>query len=177
MSAVESAVVLFPRFTTLAGATTFLTPPLDVSRFGGAQLQFWWASYSGTVTGYLDESLDGVEWPVDATTEIVMTGAGSPKFLSVGFRLRWFRMRIVTQSSWIMLWCEGILRAGGGGSQAWARPGAAGSAPAGAGTSFGRAMSAEAAGLPVHGRSVSSDADQNIQSPDQKALQKALGGG
>lgn len=41
MLAIDSTFVLLPRFTTLAGATTFRTLPMAVSAFGGAQFQAW----------------------------------------------------------------------------------------------------------------------------------------
>jgi hypothetical protein len=122
MSAVESTVVFFPRWTTLAGEFEAATPPLETSQFGGLQLQFVLAGAVGG-TGlpvlYLDESLDGVFWPADATTSYELGGA---RFFSVGFRLRWFRLRLLTKAQFTTVWGEGVLRAGGGGTREWQRP-------------------------------------------------------
>ena len=129
MSAVESMVVFFPRFTTLIGAgTIFATPALDVSRFGGAQIEVWCGTPQTVEFSpgprpriYLEESLDGLGWPADASSSYELA-TDSSRFFSIGFRLRWFRVRFEPRSEVISMWCEGIMRAGGTGSREWLRP-------------------------------------------------------
>ncbi len=41
MSAVDSSYVIVPRFTSLAGATSFTSLAQDTSAYGGAQFQVW----------------------------------------------------------------------------------------------------------------------------------------
>lgn len=127
MSAVESSVVFFPRFSTLAGATSFATLPLDVSRFGGVQLQVWrgeleFGGMEPDLKVHLEESLDGVLWPAESSKAFSLnsTQPNSTRFFSVGFRLRWFRVRFeLIDSELVTLYAEGILRAGGSGARAW----------------------------------------------------------
>ena len=120
--------VLFPRFTTLAGNYVFASPALDVGRFGGMQLRVWWSERLGTLgstptTVHFDESLDGVDWPTDASTSFqILGGTYDSKFFSIGFRMRWFRMRIDTQCEYLTLWAEGVLRAGSMGAKEWVLP-------------------------------------------------------
>lgn len=118
MPAAESAIVLLPRFTTLAGES-LVTEPLDVSQFASAQFQVWCgarisdavAEDSVALTVFLEESLDCQAWTL---------GAGAPKgtpirwtkrkLFSYAFRLRWFRLRIEPTYGIVTCWAEGILR-------------------------------------------------------------------
>ncbi len=131
MAAVESSLVLLPRPTTLVGATSFTTLPLDVSGFGSVQLQLWRGPTRGagspTIKFYFEESLDTETWalgpstpvgydPADETTGGDPTLA-KPQLFSYAFRLRWFRLRIETTGTAPIFtcWAEGLLRDGGGG--------------------------------------------------------------
>lgn len=115
----ESAIVLLPRFTTLVGATTFTTAPLDVSSYGSLQVQVWRGAMRGTsptFTMYLEESLDCEQWVVGpAAPTAYVVGASppaEPKFFSYAFRLRWFRVRVVLGGTdpVATCWAEGLLR-------------------------------------------------------------------
>jgi hypothetical protein len=124
--AAESTIVLLPRFTTLVGAGTYLTAPLDVSRFGSAQFQVWrgfftYADESPLLpkfTIYFEESLDGLYWvqgPSAAKPWVIE--ADKTKLFSYGFRLRWFRLRVAItrespgpQNVILTCWAEGLLR-------------------------------------------------------------------
>jgi len=122
MSSVDATIVFFPRFTTLAGAATFTTAPLDVSRFDGAQFQVWLGDMDGVspvATLYFEESLDAQTWVLGPQTpEGFVLDEGLAKFFSYGFRLRWFRVRLVLTGSEVIAtcWAEGLLRGGGGGA-------------------------------------------------------------
>lgn len=114
MPAAESTIVFLPRFTTLL-AGTHTTQPLDVSQFASAQFQFWrgadFAAPTSAVTVYLEESLDCVAWTLGASSpKSVVVAAEKSKFFSYGFRLRWFRLRVVVDPAMVTCWSEGILR-------------------------------------------------------------------
>jgi hypothetical protein len=123
MPTVDAGVVFLPRLTTLVGATTFSTAPLDVSQQGGAQFQVWrgpirLASGSGTLTLFLEESLDCQAWGLGpATPQGITIPESATQFFSYDFRLRWFRLRFVLAGTAPMVscWAEGILRGGEGG--------------------------------------------------------------
>lgn len=133
MSEVDAAIVFLPRFTTLAGASSFTTLPLDVSRFASAQFQLWRGPIRGNppqashpFLAYLEESLDAENWVLGPSTPTGFDPADDdltltrPKLFSYGFRLRWFRIRIELSSTnpIVTCWAEGLLRDGGGGG-AW----------------------------------------------------------
>ena len=131
MASVESFVVFFPRHTTLAGPTSFGAPALDVSRFGGAQILAWHGELvplasERWVKIHLEESLDGIVWPTNARTTYLLT-PNTEKFFSIGFRLRWFRVRLELGPAgagdiMATCWVEGIMRAGGAGPREWGTP-------------------------------------------------------
>lgn len=130
MAEVDAAIVFLPRFTTLAGATTFTTQPMDVSSYGGVQFQLWRGPFrtkSATppakFTTYLEESLDTETWVLGPSAPGPhVVGQGEIKFFSYDFRLRWFRLRIVVEGDEpiVSCWAEGLLRSGGGG--VWPMP-------------------------------------------------------
>lgn len=136
MSNVDAAIVFLPRFTTLVGASSFTTLPLDVSRFGSAQFQLWRGPLRGgptpapTFLAYLEESLDAENWVLGPSTPTGYDPAtddptlARPKLFSYGFRLRWFRIRIELAGAnpVVTCWAEGLLRDGGGGG-AWVQSG------------------------------------------------------
>jgi hypothetical protein len=123
MPAVDSSFVILPRFTTLVGAASFTTLPMDVSSYGGAQFQVWrgpirTASGTGTFTVYIEESLDTEEWVLGPeTSQSFVIDASDRKFFAYDFRLRWFRLRIELGglAPIVTCWAEGLLRGGGGG--------------------------------------------------------------
>lgn len=126
MSGAESTITFFPKYTTLVANTDLVTTsvdfsslPLDVSRFGAAQMQVHRGALLNDIEPnskycevFLEESLDAQEW---------MLGPSTPKpiplyqdkvlYLSYSFRLRWFRMRVrITDARMTTLWAEGLLR-------------------------------------------------------------------
>jgi hypothetical protein len=136
MSNVDAAIVFLPRFTTLVGASSFTSLPLDTSRFGAAQFQLWRGPLRGTnptFLAYLEESLDAEHWVLGPSTPTGYDPATDdptlvrPKLFSYGFRLRWFRIRVELGglNPVVTCWAEGLLRDGGGGG-AWIAAAAAG---------------------------------------------------
>jgi hypothetical protein len=122
MAGAESSIVLLPRFTTLYGKTAetreFTTLPLDVSRFGSAQFQFWRGPicYADDPVAFyvaLEESLDAEHWVLgtSAPTEFEVP-EDTPLLFSYAFRLRWFRLRakLDTTGGMVTCWAEGPLR-------------------------------------------------------------------
>jgi hypothetical protein len=122
MAGAESSIVLLPRFTSLygeaVGTREFTTLPLDVSRFGSAQFQFWrgpilYAEGGSSFYVALEESLDAENWALGASapTDIELP-ANQALFFSYAFRLRWFRLRakFATNGGMVTCWAEGLLR-------------------------------------------------------------------
>jgi hypothetical protein len=130
VSNVDAAIVFLPRWTTLVGASSFSSLPLDCTRFGSAQFQLWRGPLRGTDSptflAYLEESLDAQNWVLGPSTPTGYDPASDdptlvrPKLFSYGFRLRWFRVRVVLGGTdpVVTCWAEGLLRDGGGGG-AW----------------------------------------------------------
>jgi hypothetical protein len=112
--AADSTIVLLPRYTTLCGATTFTTLPLDVSRFGSVQFQLWRGPQSsGTFKAHIEESLDAEKWAPGAGAPVgIDPGENFAKLFSYSFLLRWFRLRVVLTGTdpRVMCWAEGLLR-------------------------------------------------------------------
>jgi len=146
MAGVDAGLVLLPRLTALVGATSFVTAPLDLSQQGGTQFQVWRgpirvASGSGTLTMYMEESLDCQSWALGPFTPPgIVIPENDPKFFSYDLRLRWFRVRFVLAGTdpMVVCWAGGLLREGGGGGYGSSGPAAmsdigepAGEVPAG----------------------------------------------
>jgi hypothetical protein len=128
MSAVDAGIVLLARPTTLIGATTFTTEPLDVSSYGSVEFQVWRGPIAGgggpTILFYFEESLDAQTWalgpsaPTGYDPANPVTGGDPtfdrPQFFSYGFRLRWFRIRVALTGAApvVSCWAEGLLRDG-----------------------------------------------------------------
>ena len=120
MTKVESTIVFLPRFTTLAGNTTFHTLPLDVSRFGSAQFQVWRGElldYDGGAPQFqveMEESIDAQHWALGASSPMAYKVQNDEtRFFSHTFRLRWFRLKVTFPGGvepMVTCWAEGILR-------------------------------------------------------------------
>jgi hypothetical protein len=160
MSMVDSAIVLLPRFTTLVGASSFTTLPVDVSKYGSAQFQLWRGPLRGTPAAflaYLEESLDAEHWVLGPSTPTGYDPATDdptltrPKLFSYGFRLRWFRIRIELSGTapGCTCWAEGLLRDGGGGGGAWVSPSVQASGAATVAPIAATAGNVSIGGLPV----------------------------
>ena len=119
MPGVESNLVLLPRFTTLVGeGVEFATLPVDVSRYGTAQLLLWRGELQLTggtpvFQAYFEESLDAEDWhPRSSVATPIDPGEDQTYLVNYTFRLKWFRVRIVLGGDGAMTtcWAEGVLR-------------------------------------------------------------------
>lgn len=113
--AASAALVLFPRFTTLVGASIYTSAPVDVADFSAAQFQLWRSKILGAGSNpfraFLEESLDAEAWSgTGNSTRCFDPGENQRMIFNYTFRLRWFRIRIVTNSSLVTVWAEGLLR-------------------------------------------------------------------
>ena len=179
MSSVDAAIVFLPRFTTLIGASSFKTQPLDVSQFGSAQFQVWRGPLRGTDPTfliYLEESLDGNNWVLGPSTpQGYDPGTDDPtlqrpKLFSYAFRLRWFRVRVELGGTdpVATCWAEGLLRNAGGGGAWRATPGQASS-----GTGL---MAAARLAYGQRQRGAGRGIDLGSVAPSSGAVQQAVGG-
>ena len=100
-------ILLLPRYTSFAGAGTFLTAPMNVRAYGQAIVTFYETAALGTswpaVAVYIDDSPDLEIWnEPDA-------GLGINTPTTVEFRMEWIRMRVVVGSGdpGVTCWCVG----------------------------------------------------------------------
>lgn len=125
MAGNESALVLFPRFTSFVGSGDWTSVPLDCSAYGTAQIELWRGPLVGgggggtaTFGAFLEESLDGVRWQPDAASAHAYDpGEGASVVLAHVFSMRWFRIRIKLDQPnpgnpkpQVTCWAEGMLR-------------------------------------------------------------------
>jgi hypothetical protein len=110
------SITFLRRFTTLAGAASFSTSPLDVSQLDGVRLQVYRADLLGsgdlTFTVFIEESLDGENWTQGPDAPVGYDpGAGLAQFFSYCFQLRWFRLRVVLTGTdpMVTCWAEGVV--------------------------------------------------------------------
>lgn len=112
----RGTIAFLPRFTTLIGATSFTTMPIDATRLGSVQLQVWRGDLLGTTPTfavYIEESQDGEVWTQGPSVPAGYDpGAGEAQFFSYCFQLRWFRLRVDLGGTAprVTCWAEGILR-------------------------------------------------------------------
>ena len=115
MSEVQGSIAFLPRFTTLVGATSFATTPIDASKLNSLQLQIWRGEVrgGGSFTAYVEESLDAENWSQGPSAPVGFDpGPGLTKFVNYCFQLRWFRVRIDLAGTdpMVTCWAEGLLR-------------------------------------------------------------------
>ena len=90
-------LVLFPKFTTLSGQTTFTTVALDVSSYQSARVGFWRGPVmsNGAVAANFEESMDQLNWtscpgaPIDWDP-----GQSTEGQADCSLTKQWFRMRV-----------------------------------------------------------------------------------
>jgi hypothetical protein len=113
----QRTVTFMPRFTTLVGASSFSTTPLDVSTLESAKLQVWRGSMIGAdiprFAVYPEESHDGESWTQATGTPAGFDpGDGGTQFINYCFQLRWFRLRfeLTGTDPMVTCWAEGSLQ-------------------------------------------------------------------
>ena len=103
-------LVMMPRFSTYAGATTFYSIWMDVSEYEKAILNVWRGPMSvGTFALTCEESTDGivpsncagVTWPEDPT-------ADAEEQYIVTLKKRWFRTKLVLTGSGVTVSCWAV---------------------------------------------------------------------
>lgn len=101
-----------PRFTTLIGASSFTSLPIDVCGKDTVTLQAWRGPIvgDGTFALYLEQSIDAEHWMAFNASGID-PGASQVKSLDVCPSFRWFRTRIeTTGSAQVTCWVEGGIK-------------------------------------------------------------------
>ena len=96
MPAADVPLVLFPRFTGLAGATTFRTVALDVNDYVNAAVNLWRGVLIGTFfRATFEESTDQIAWTTcGGTTVDFDPGEDAEAQVVAHLQKRWFRLAI-----------------------------------------------------------------------------------
>ncbi len=107
-------LVLLPRYTTLAGATTYTTVGMDVSEYEKAVLSYWRSagiSLTSTPVVSFEESTDQLTWTTCTGGPYTDPGANSETQFQPELTKRWFRIsvQLPTAQSAVTLWCIGFL--------------------------------------------------------------------
>lgn len=96
MGNVRDRIILFPRYTTLAGAGDFRTLPINISGYESGDVMIWIGTIvgptsGGGVTGTFEESTDQVHWTeCDGTSPALVSGQ-EVQFLP-NFTKPWMRL-------------------------------------------------------------------------------------
>ena len=96
MPAANVPLVLLPRYTGLAGATTFRTVALDVNDYVNAVVNLWRGKLIGTFfKATFEESTDQIEWTTcGGTTGDFDPGEETEAQVVAHLQKRWFRIAI-----------------------------------------------------------------------------------
>lgn len=92
------SLVLFPRYTTLLGATTFTTLALDATDYQSAIVNVWRAPLIGTagsITVSFEESTDQDTWTTCANGTGGDPGPNTEVQYKPSIAKRWFRAKVV----------------------------------------------------------------------------------
>jgi hypothetical protein len=106
-------VVLFPRFTTLSGPTTFMTVAMDVTDYDQALVDFWRSAgaNSPVVSITFEESNDQLGWTTCSGGPFNDPGANSQLPFAPVLTKRWMRISVTLTGTGatVTLWCLGFL--------------------------------------------------------------------
>jgi hypothetical protein len=106
-------LVLIPRYTTYAGATSFETIGMDITEYEQAILSFWRGAGVGmtSVTITCEESIDQLNWTTCGGGPFSDPGASTEGQFEPTFSKRWFRIKLTLAGSGPVLtcWCIGFL--------------------------------------------------------------------
>ena len=113
MAGLYVPLVLIPRFSTYAGATTFSTVGMDTSEYEKAVLSFW-RSGPGTLTTFaitFEESMDQITWSTCGGGPFTDPGATTETQFSPVLTKRWFRVSVTLTgtNATVTCWCIGFL--------------------------------------------------------------------
>ena len=117
MAGQQTPLVLLPRYTTYAGASTFLTLAMDVTEYSSASVNVWRGKLLGTdtptVAFSLEESSDQVNWTACAGSGVTDFDPGQEdeeqRVATLG--KRWFRLKVVLGGTTpaVTCWAVGFL--------------------------------------------------------------------
>lgn len=107
-------VVLFSRYTTLAGPTTFETLPLDVRAYSEAVLNLWRGPLNGPAPAVAFETLQSVDrvgWSQCPGPQLVDPGSNTEAQYLWGLTKPWFRLRVIGLGPdfGVTFWAQGFL--------------------------------------------------------------------
>lgn len=112
-------VVLYPRYTTLAGLPGsgdlfFSTVAMDVTPFQGGYINVWRGKLIGTGATKMNfqESSDGVKWTLCGGTTVDLDPAENTETpYAPVFKKKWFRMTVElgATNNTLTLWAAGFL--------------------------------------------------------------------
>ena len=92
-------IILFPRYTTFAGAMDFATVPINVTSYEAGDVVVWIGDVvgpipPGPVVPFFEESTDQVRWTVcDGASPVPLASGQETQFLPE-LRKPWMRLRI-----------------------------------------------------------------------------------
>jgi hypothetical protein len=98
MPGVRDRIILFPRYTTLAGPGDFTTQPINVAAYSGGDITLWLGgvvtSGGGSISGdfTIEESTDQAVWWACAGGTATLS-AGNSTTLSPTFTRAWLRIK------------------------------------------------------------------------------------
>lgn len=107
----DHEVEFFERFTSLVGASSFATEPVDASGKSSMVLQAWRGEIqgSGSFELYLEQSMDAEHWSA-FNSSAIDPGADTVKLLEICPTMKWVRARIeLTGDAATTTWLEGTL--------------------------------------------------------------------
>ena len=106
-------LVLFPRYSTLSGPTTFQTVAMDVTEFEKAIVDLWRSAGASlaTLVPNFEESTDQVTWTNCGGGPFADPGANNQLQFQPLLTKRWFRITITLTGVDCVstLWCVGFL--------------------------------------------------------------------
>jgi hypothetical protein len=107
-------LVMFPRYSTLTGASTFTTIAMDVTDYQAAILQVWRGKLIAGTTYAVsaEESTDQETWSACAGTNCTAYDPGQETEgqISATLKKRWFRLKAVLTGTdpQVTHWCVGF---------------------------------------------------------------------
>jgi hypothetical protein len=92
-------IILFPRYTTLAGTGDFTTVPIDVTSYESGDVAAWMGEVvgpttPGVVAAFFEESTDQEGWTTCGGTGTLALVSGQEAELAPVLRKPWMRFRI-----------------------------------------------------------------------------------
>lgn len=105
MANIRDRIILIPRYTTYAGASSFTTEPLNVSAYESGDVLFWLGKIVGPapgnsgVTVRFEESSDQMSWTLCGGTSTATLTPSSEWQFTPTFTKAWFRLKITLNTA------------------------------------------------------------------------------